>query len=220
MLVRRHDRGDTIVEVLFAVAVFALVVVGALSLMSQGSATSQRALEITLVRQQMDAQAETLRFLHDSYVSVYQSGISFDTSDGQTSPAEEWNKMMTFVRVSGAEAASTYGTCPVYDPASPSAYETPPGSFILNPRSGRVVLPTQFPDAMQAAEAWAQVTYDDDDVATSYGIWIEAVSSGVSPDPNQLTGYVDFHIRSCWDSIGLQVPMHLGTIVRLYEPRG
>ncbi|NCO10783.1 hypothetical protein GW746_01825 [Candidatus Saccharibacteria bacterium] len=220
MLRRRHDRGDTIVEVLFAVAVFALVVVGALSLMSQGSATSQRALEITLVRQQMDAQAETLRFLHDSYVSVYQSGITYDTTDGASSPAEEWHKMMTYVRSTGENTATTFGYCPVYDPDSPSSYAIPQGSFLLNSRTARVVTPVQFPDAMKSAETWSQVTYDDSDQATGYGLWIEAVRSEVSPDPNQLTGYVDFHIRSCWDSIGLQTPMHLGTIVRLYEPRG
>src|SRR5664279_826252 len=71
-----RTRGDTLVEVLFAVAIFSLVAVGGLAIMNQGTATSQRALEITLVRQEVDSQAETLRFLNASYVSAYKLGIS------------------------------------------------------------------------------------------------------------------------------------------------
>ena len=63
-LKRRFEQGDTIVEVLFAVVVFALVAVGSMSIMNQGTATAERSLEITLVRQQMDAQAEAIRYIH------------------------------------------------------------------------------------------------------------------------------------------------------------
>ena len=76
MLGRQKNRGDTIIEVLFAITVFSLVVVSSLSIMNQGSATAQRTLEISLVRQQIDAQAETLRFLNTSYVAAYQAGVN------------------------------------------------------------------------------------------------------------------------------------------------
>ena len=59
------SRGDTLIEVLLAVTVFSLVAVGALSVMNRSVAIAQQSLETTLVRQQIDAQAEMLRFVHD-----------------------------------------------------------------------------------------------------------------------------------------------------------
>ena len=49
---------------------------------------------------------------------------------------------------------------------------------------------------------------------------IEAIRSKTIRENNQANaGYIDFHIRACWDSPGQSVPVTIGTIVRLYEPR-
>ena len=211
MLSRAHQRGDTLIEVLFAVTVFSLVVVGALSVMNQGTAASQRALEITLVRQQMDAQAETLRFLHDSYVAAYQPGLTYNTSDASTSPAEEWYRIMSYVSASGITSATAFAE------QQRCASTAPTGSFIVNPRIGQAMAPVSY----QPAAIWPQLDYNGLGVMTgSSGMWVEAVRSGASSDPDQArAGYVDFHIRACWDAPGLSNSMNLGTIVRLYEPR-
>ena len=71
---RSSQRGDTLIEVMFAFAIFALVAVGSLTIMNQGIAAAQRSLEITLVRAQMDAQAEAIRYIHQAYVAAYQKG--------------------------------------------------------------------------------------------------------------------------------------------------
>ena len=213
MLSRLRERGDTLIEVLFAVSVFSFVVVGALVLMNQGTAASQRSLEITLVRQQIDAQAEVLRYMHDSYVAVYHPGITFDTNDVETSPAEEWYKMITDVQAAGATAASTFSVnsqdCPAF----------PPNAFVVDPLNARYV---NDPTTLQPATTFAQVTHDDSDVFTgSQGLWVEAIRSAPSADADQSnTGFVDFHIRACWPGTGLPVAATQGTIVRLYEPRG
>lgn len=200
----RKNRGDTLIEVLFAVAVFSLVAVGSLSIMNQGAATAQRALEITLVRQEIDAQAETLRFLNASYIQAYQSGI---TSYPNT-PADEWQwiKAKALANVSVSEL----GTC-----------APPNNSFILNSRSAKFVAPTGIGKPV-FANTFSQVLYDgSDNVASVQGIWIEAISSSLNNSNDQgNAGYIDFHIRACWDSPGQSTPVTLGTIVRLYEPRG
>ena len=213
MLRRRHERGDTLIEVLFAVSVFSLVVVGALTLMNQGTAASQRALEITLVRQQLDAQAETLRFMHDSYVAVYQPGITFNGPDGVTTPAEEWSKMLDRIKAVNVRSASPLNSGSAVCPTPPT------GSFIVDPQN---VAFNGNPLSLQPAETFAQVSYDNSGVFTGgRGLWIEAIRSVQSADSDQAnTGYIDFHLRACWDSSGLPVPLTLGTIVRLYEPRG
>lgn len=62
-------RGDTLVEVIFATAVLSFVLVGALTIMSRGVATAQAAVEVTFVRQAMDAQAELLRYTRDGAIN-------------------------------------------------------------------------------------------------------------------------------------------------------
>lgn len=66
-------RGDTIVEVIVAFAVFALVSVGAITVMNRGVAMTERSLEITLVREQMDAQAQLLRYARDADLPIWQT---------------------------------------------------------------------------------------------------------------------------------------------------
>lgn len=211
MLTRRRtaERGDTIVEVLFAITIFSLIVVLTLTLMNQGTAAARRTFEIAQVREQIDAQAETLRFLHESYITEYRPGITYDTTDGSTSPAEEYYKVIQKVIAGGRTAATPVGTlaaCP-----SPA----PNGSFALNTRVAMVMTTT---GSLQPANSnYAQVTYPSgaNSPATFKGIWIEGIRSSGSG----AAGFIDFHIRGCWNAPGLKVPLNLDTIVRLYEPR-
>ncbi|MBR0431809.1 hypothetical protein IJK16_02290 [Candidatus Saccharibacteria bacterium] len=66
---KANYRGDTIVEVTFAIAMFCVVAVISISIMNDGLNSAQSSLEITMARNEIDAQAEALRFVHDSYIS-------------------------------------------------------------------------------------------------------------------------------------------------------
>jgi type II secretory pathway pseudopilin PulG len=195
---KSRNHGDTIVEVLFAISVFSLVVVGSLSIMNQGTAAAQRALEITLVRQEIDAQAETLRFLNASYIDLPTS------TQGQQWRAIRDNILAGKTEVTAFDAGED---CP----ASP-----PSDSFILNTRSARFV---SIAGKYGQAQTFSQVLYDaGSQVSSADGLWIEAVRVSVTGNNQDNAGYIDFHIRACWDSPGQSVPVTLGTIVRLYEP--
>lgn len=204
--IRKQQHGDTIIEVLFAITVFAMVAVGSMTIMNQGTATAQRALEITLVRQQIDAQAEAIRYIHQAYVATYQREGS-----APTGPAAEWVEMTVEKK---SVSASPFGQTNV-DKCPGSA---PDPSFVLNARKAEVSsAPVQMsPPADGSLPPFAQVDYNDDDsINQAYGIWVEAVPSVGADGP----GFVDFHIRACWEGPGSTAPMTLGTIVRLYEPR-
>ena len=67
MSVIKIKPGDTLVEVLFAIAVFALVSVLALNIMSSGLRTAEAAMEVAQARSEIDAQAESLRFIHNAF---------------------------------------------------------------------------------------------------------------------------------------------------------
>ena len=64
--------GDTIIEVTLSIAIFSLIAVLSLNLMNNGVSNAQRTLEITMARNEIDAQAEALRYIHSSYVAERQ----------------------------------------------------------------------------------------------------------------------------------------------------
>lgn len=193
------QRGDTIIEVLFATTVFSLVAVGALSIMNQGSALAQRSLEITLARQQIDAQADAIRFLNHAYVA------DFGKNEG---PTAKWRTLIEANAVSQAvpfDSIVVDGQCRLPIPAQ--------RPFALNVQRLDAVNPLLSIEPNAAT--YAQVRYD---TATpiAEGIWVQAVRSEVIPGK---VGFYDFHIRACWQSPGELRPVTIGTIVRLYEPR-
>lgn len=201
MLGRRTvQRGDTIVEVLFAITIFSMVAVAAVALMNSGLAMAQRSLEITTVRQQIDGQAEALRFLHSSYIEANSRGA---VAVGAT-PAGQYAKILA--EHTGTNASAFGGdTCPTSSPSR---------SFAVNPRDARVVTA----NVAIPAQVSAQLTYNElGAYKAAEGLWIEAVRSAKAAAGG--VGYVDFHVRACWPAPGQTVPMSIGTIVRLYDPQ-
>lgn len=203
-----RQRGDTIIEVMFAVAIFSMVAISSMGLMSNGTSIAQRSLEITLVRQQIDAQAEALRYVHHAYVAAY------GTDAVNSLPASEWTR---FTSSLAKNSASQFG--------GGGCSAMPPSAFIMNARTGRIHTGNITPMNSTTSRPFSQVVYqgnaDTDDLSATIssvdGIWIEAVKSSAVAGEN--SGFIDFHIRACWYSPASGAPSTLGTIVRLYEPR-
>ncbi len=209
MLVRR---GDTIIEVMLAITIFAMVAVGGMTIMNHGAAAAQRSLEVTLVRQQMDMQAEALRVLHEDMLVTRSAGGDY---------AAMWR------RLAQTGNADSFGKDPAATPITPFPNGVVsneecinPSSitkaFVMNVERGDVVaLQSLGSSNVGTALVYPRIMYGADGrIDRVEGIWIEAEVS-----PNVGTGsYVDFHIRACWQTIGQSQPVVLGTIVRLNEP--
>lgn len=202
----RSQAGDTLIEVLFAFSVLSLVIVGALTIMNQGSIASQRALETTLVRDEVDSQATAIRFLHDAYTAQFKPNATYDPATA----AGQWALMSQSLSATAASSFGTAATCP-----------TPPsGSFIIDPTNAKFIAGS--PAVLVPSVTTAMVTYDPNSglLKQAQGIWVEAIRSPISGDVNKKnTRYIDFHIYACWDGPGQGLPMTIGTIVRLYEPQ-
>lgn len=181
--------------------------------MSQGSALAQRALEIGLVRQQMDAQADALRYLNRAYVADYgKDGVA----------TKMWEKVVKDHSVDQAQAFDSIADatgCRIPS-GSENAFaldlnNIDPKKLEQNPSTNPVLIPTS------EIPTYARIRYEPE--LKAEGIWIQAVRSprtiGVSSG-KELPGFYDFHIRACWFTPGQANPVTLGTIVRLYEPRG
>lgn len=198
-MIAAYSRGDTIIEVLLAITIFSLVSVGGISLMNQGTAIAQRALEIDLVRQQMDAQADGLRLLNREYIADY----------ANNGPGKQrWQDIVVANALTPGVSAQKFSEI---DEDGVNC-KRPSGSiqknFVLNldtlSTSSSVI--TTIIDA----SVYAKVT-----PTASEGLWIQAVPSISNPG---IPRFYDFHIRACWHTPGQSAPMKLGTIVRLYVP--
>lgn len=209
-MINRNPRGDTIVEVVIAIAMFSIVAIGAQSLMNKSLATTRGDFEITLVRNQIDSQANALRYMHNSYIASYSSG-----GTPTTGPASEWKRVVDYVKAKGLTTASNYGlTAAGKCPAATTS------SFIINVKKATMVSTASL---FVAATTSSQVSYDAADEITAasggaQGIWIEGVRVVPADTTQSKAAYIDFHIRTCWSTVGQDVPHTLGTIVRLYDP--
>lgn len=228
-----NQRGDTLIEVVVAVMVFSLVAVGAILLMNQGTAMAQRSLEIGLVRNQMDAQADALRYLHNAYVG--------SQKQEDTMAAAQWKRVardhivaseQSFADMVDGDRCRLPGSNPVgssdgrpfaLDTKKLDGSENPAVLFSPLPDSGAVV-PVSLRTGLALPDDALSVTYaqvrhlprsDNSLQAVSQGLWIQNVYTAANGDT---PGYYDFHIRACWKTPGQAVPMTLGTVVRLYDP--
>lgn len=194
-MVRVREGGDTIIEVLLAITVFSLIAVAAITLMNQGTNTTQRSLEVSTVKQQINSQAQALR-------AAYQEGIASSGKDAT------WDLIKLKTDEPGI---NTTTVCP-------SNYGN---SFVLNARAGKTASAefTKFESSgSPTAPPYAQVIYSDDSstaaIQKSYGIWIEKTrQAGNGTIPAMYT----FKIRACWYGPGSNAPMQLQTVVRLYD---
>jgi prepilin-type N-terminal cleavage/methylation domain-containing protein len=199
-----QQRGDTLIEVMVAFAVFAMIAVGALAVMNQGTTSAQDSLETTQVRQQIDNQAEMLRYLHQAYLA----NPDDITSGGLPEKFRSLVAIAETAEDNGVEQATDYGS---------SCTQTIPGNasyrFMLDPNTGAQLAPSNVrPADHTSAPPYAQVTS-----GASYGLWVEPIMSDADVASGTVR-YIDFHVRSCWNSAAASPQRTLGTIVRLYVP--
>ena len=229
--------GDTLVEVTLAVGIFSMVAVAVVSVVNGSTSDAQTALETTVAREEIDAQAEALRFIHDSYVA----GSDMGTDASATRYTDLWRKIT-------ANANAPRPDILEYNPSDcRSLYDgsnklvAQQKAFIINPRrmsSGDpIILSKNNPNIFQAASTYPRIVYNDsveslleDENANKNaqrveGIYIVGVkdsnTTNVVADKTHSSAksaYYDFYIRTCWYGPGAERPSTISTVIRLYDP--
>ena len=189
---RKFNRGDTLVEVLLGVTIFSLVAVIALETMNRGMAIAQYSLETTLVRQQVDAQAEMLRYAHD---------MKNDT----------WKKLVDNNSVSVSVVNDNEGNLGVEK--CPDDFSTKEFALAATPSLASKISILNNPGNYKAAETYARV---DSDTKKTYGISVRLVKPSTATGSRDSNKY-DAYIKACWMPVGSKMPATIGTIVRLYD---
>ncbi|MDO4781151.1 MAG: type II secretion system protein [Candidatus Saccharibacteria bacterium] len=144
-----RQRGETLIEVLLATTVFGIVAVSVMAIMNRGMIIAERSLEITLVRHQIDAQADLMRYIHSR--RGHEAGY-----------AQLW-RQITDRAITSSPSQLGAAACPASLPSGAFALRT------LNPGdAGQVQLTTEY----EPAPAHALV---DHATPKSYGIYIHVV---------------------------------------------
>lgn len=107
-------RGDTLIEVMFAITIFALVAVLSIAMMNAGIASGERSLELVTARNELNAQAEAIRFIHSSYIA--EKSLPETCSEHDEGKCQQYKALWEAI-VSGAKDP--------YDPGDPNSYSIP-----------------------------------------------------------------------------------------------
>ena len=111
--------GDTLVEVTIAIGIFSMIAIAVASVMSSGVSSSQTALETTLAREEIDAQADALRFLQSSYVSSKRfEDVKNDYQDSTNPNRAIWGQIVD--RVNSVETINPSDETPSVEQFSPA----------------------------------------------------------------------------------------------------
>lgn len=216
-------RGDTIVETMFAFAIFGLIAIINIQIMQQGFRLNQSALEISLAREQINSQAEALRLLNSAYIADYISnrGNTPSCMAGGQSPSCLWRSI--------TEKKMAPGSIKSLGSVAEDNCSKPASAFAIDYLN--VGLPqVRTGGTLQPAVLYPRISYvnatDSNEIEkgatyaykSADGIWVEVVGSDTDGADGGQYKYYDFLIRACWDSPSSQVPATLESLVRLYVP--
>ncbi len=209
-------KGDTIVEVLFSMAILGMVVIIVLMIMNRGLTVAQAALEIDSVRNQMNSQAEIIRLMSSSSkIRSYNQGFNQN------------NHLESFLIPTSQDVqpfedmVDANNNCVI-----------PNNSFVVDVRDGHIydqshIVPASvFSRLVYGYAPDSNKIEDNHNFIRSEGLWVqgrrvtgEEIGGGVNAAGNDKFNAIDFHIRACWTSPGSTRPTTLATIVRVYDER-
>ncbi len=85
----RRLKGDTLVEVSLAIGIFSMVAITVVSVINGSANSAQSSLEATITREEMDGQAEALRFIQSAFIA---GGEAVDSS-GKSKYERLWDTL-------------------------------------------------------------------------------------------------------------------------------
>lgn len=192
MSLTKHDseRGDTLIEVLVALTVLAVVIVGSFSIMNKGVSAMYDNLERTEVRQLLDQQIEALNYARDQ--RLVQLGPQAGT--------------MTTTDIAAATAWTT-----ITNPAWAASLATTPGLEDCSAANAFYLTRAGADNHLVASKVFTNSSAPGFP-GLGNGIWIQRISSGPTP-----VLFKDFYIKACWQPTSSAARQVLSSVVRLYD---
>ncbi len=238
-------KGDTLIEVTLAVGIFSMVAVSVVTVLGNDTSDAQTALETTLAREEINTQAEALRFIQSSYISGKDNvdEISQNYSDlwkeitGKAVNAEDDlddKAIARYVNFSPSSCAELYSGDNeqiskgfVINPRALSngieTYENIKESVVSNSEASKPLSQTiTYPRLLFNSDTSSTLINSDigRQVQKAEGIYVIAVKDANTTTINgeDKSAFYDFYIRTCWYATNGDQPLTVSTVVRLYDP--
>ena len=219
-------KGDTLIEVTLAVGIFSMIAIAVASLMNHGTADAQLALETTLAREEIDAQADALRYIHNAYIANKEN-------DSQPSTAL-WKTIISHAIANPSESITQYSPTSCKDAMEDE--NVMQNAFVLNTRnleSGTDAYKNKNSKdfVFDVASTYPRLVFDNSgsnglienfakNLTKAEGLYVIAVKDPNTTNiigTNEKSAYYDFYIRSCWYGIGEKTPSTISTVIRLHD---
>lgn len=234
MFMVQSRRGDTLIEVILAVGIFSMVAVAVLAVMNGGASSAQLSLEATLAREEVDTQAEALRFIHSSYIAEKISG------EAEGPYTKLWQRI---TGIGGSDKINVVKSTQLTDEIlnfnpgeCSSLYDEHNGEakkygFVINTRKldtgDASVLETGSDGMLSYTPTYPRLVYSNgineekklvsesgyNNLNSAEGIYIITLEGD-----DGSSKYYDFYIRTCWYGSGESAASTIYTLVRLSDP--
>ena len=212
-------KGDTLIEVTLAVGIFSMVAIAVVAVMSNGTSNTQTALETTLARAEIDAQAEALRFIQASAAAESSNDAKFSTL-WQTITNSEPNSGLVHV-VSDSDGSYQFApqTCTeLYEDGKIKDQK----AFFINIDGLNSYLesstanPAPTPIVTADGSFSTTETYPRVNDGKAEGIYIVARRDNTKIITTNGAYYpYDFYIHACWNSSNSDHASTISTVIRL-----
>lgn len=241
-------KGDTLVEVSLAIGIFSMVAIATVSVINGSTTGAQSALESTITREEIDGQAEALRFIQSAYVA---GGQVEDVHSSKY--ATLWqnisNHAINLANLNEADKNAILNYNPVsckeiYNGSSSWNTIAKQKAFLINTRAmnsndWRNIIVDYNQNTFREAITYPRIVYNnltsdelyDPANVTNYkitgaeGLYVIAVRDNdgtIIVSENGTTeiksAYVDFYVRSCWFTPSASRASTISTVIRLYDP--
>ncbi len=246
-----YFHGDTLVEVMFAIGLLSVIIVGTVLIMNGGTSKVQNSLEITMTRNEIDAEAEALRYIQSSYISER------DLADSSQTYSTLWNDIKNLAVNKNSITEAKLKEILDYNPSTCAELYKSSGQamkygFVINyhklnkidvaayksnKNNGVLLTGSKNSSIFKATQTYPRMLFNstDDiytgtniypDLSAAEGLYVVAVKdtgtttsvSDTSANTNKVSAFIDFYIRSCWQSSASSAPTLTSTVIRLYDP--
>lgn len=195
------QRGDTLIEVMLAIAITATVVVMVMALMNTGLASLQGSIERSQVRSAMQGQLAALQYIRDDYLAS--RGVNAATGDA-------WKDVMDTSKhlISSGSPTSISDTVTEISQCIPDSSVATKAFYVGTPLPS---IPPAPPVEPVELEGYTGIIADPLPIAQPGNhMWIEAYDGAGDPRA------VNIVVHACWDSPSSGVLQHETTVMRLY----
>ena len=232
-------KGDTLIEVTIAVGIFSMIAIAIVSVMSNGVASAQTSLEATLTRQEIDTQAEALRFIHSSYIAstnkssnkyehlwsaIIAKAIDLKSKDTEAEQAAILQYSPSSCDELYSNSSPTIGSAFIINTRELSKYSGGSNTENVIVNNSKLKPAATYPHLVYGTSGDTESTLLDrqDSLYAAEGIYIIAVKDNdtttVGGNNAKAPAFYDFYIRTCWVANRSSDSSTISTVMRLYDP--